>query len=245
MVMKNLLTTIAGTAFLLLDIGGTVQAAMLSSSTIEFSGGFEGRNFFSNQFELFTSIQPQEISDDSLFRPFSPTLENPALFRGESVTSLDVGKTFTVTEATDVGFSEYVTLLTNGKKNNIGFFLINSRNNFVSARGGDESKLTEDTKKIDFTGNIIDSISVTLDSLSFAPEGLTGVQVNAQTTWKVFGQPLGSLPAVELPSTGDVGDTDLATSVPEPSPALALLTLGLINAGVSLRRKRRPNNVWK
>lgn len=203
--IKGLSIATTGAALLTLEIGGA-QAAILG--TRNFSGG--GRDFgisTAGRFDL--RISPNILERPS--RGSRPTLA--PLFEDITITSADVGQRFTVTEATDPDFNDFVALLTDGPNNTIG---INGQ--------GFSSRVFNGNP--DLLGNTISSISIQLNSLIFNTSisqngGIVTTEYLFNGTLIVEGQP------VDQPSQ----------TVPEPTAGLSLLLFGAVGAGSLLKRQ--------
>jgi hypothetical protein len=217
--MKKILPVVAAAALVITGVMEKAQAIQLASTTLEFLQ--EASDNSNNQFELISIIQPREIFNNSEIRPFFPSLEDPGIFRGQIFTPQDVGKIFTANKTTDAQFNDYTSLLTNGKKNGIGFFLklIPSGNGF--SQGGLESILTGNPNQVDFFGNTIDSISYQINKIEITPSALGNTRINVQTTWQVFGEPI--------------------KSIPESSYVFSLL--GMSAFAIGLRQKQKPSKL--
>jgi len=218
--IKGLSIATTGAALLTLEIGGA-QAAILG--TTNFSGS--GRDI-----GISTGVRfDLRISPNILQRPQSGlglrgTLA--PLFEDITITSADVGQRFTVTEATDPDFNDFVALLTDGPFNMIS---LNARGNGV----------TESSQSLgfgsgvlggnpDLLGNTISSISIQLNSLIFNTSvsqngGRVTTDYSFNGTLIVEGQP------VDQPSQ----------TIPEPTAGLSLLLFGAVGAGSLLKRQRK------
>jgi hypothetical protein len=214
--IKGLSIATTGAALLTLEIGGA-QAAILG--TRNFSG--DGSNY-----GISTGVRfDLRISPNILERPSrGPRATLAPLFEDITITSADVGQRFTVTEATDPDFNDFVALLTDGPNNIIA---LGVRGNGVPRSG---SILGFGTGVFngnpDLLGNTISSISIQLNSLIFntsvsqnGDEVITNYSYD--NTLIIEGQP------VDQPSQ----------TVPEPTAGLSLLLFGAVGAGSLLKRQ--------
>jgi len=219
---KQLSVSIIGAAFIALAVGGAAHAAVLGTEDFTSSGGIS--DIF-NEFKVTLAIGPASVGPGP--NASSPATNAP-LFGGTSITSADVGRTFTVTQDTDPNFNNFAALLTDGKPDKVtlslgsgsldraGLFLSKSGRLF----GGDT----------DLFGNTINSVSLRLNSLTL---DTPGTNPNNDGIWTDFsfdgtvtvdGQPVATPPA---------------TPVPEPTSALSVLALGAFGPGLLLRQKKK------
>lgn len=216
--IKRLLIATAGAALLTLEIGGGAQAAILGTRN------FSGRG---SDIGISTGVRfDLRISPNILQRPQSGGTRGTLapLFEDITITSADVGQRFTVTEATDPDFNDFVALLTDGQANII---TLSVRGNGVpesgSILGGGSGAFGGNP---DFLGNTISSISIQLNSLIFNTSvsqngGRVRTDYSFDQTLIIEGQP------VEQPSQ----------TVPEPTAGLSLLLFAAVGAGSLLKRQ--------
>ncbi len=190
-VLKKLAMAAAGAALFNLGVGKAAHAVLLGSGTLEITtgtGSFENIPI-PNEFEVTASILSFEVPGLGFF----PTSSDPTLFRGTIISPSSVGQTFTATQVTDPNFNDFVSLLTNGKNNqiNINYKEINGRGG-GSGVGISETFFTGNTNQIDFFGNSIDSISLLINSLTvtnISSNDFTQYFFFARATLSINGQP--------------------------------------------------------
>jgi hypothetical protein len=200
--MKKLFNLVAGTVLLIIGVVSEARAVKLGETSVSYF-----QDIIPNQFELTTSIQSSEFNCTMRCPPFYPWIGDPEIFKGKIFTPLDIGQTFTATKTTDAQFNDYVSLLTNGKTNQLGFYF--RVNNAEGVVGGLESFFTNNPRQIDLFGNTIDNITLKINGLvEFFPNLPEGAYpgrrfYRLEATWTVFDQAI--------------------TSIPEPSYGLGLL----------------------
>jgi hypothetical protein len=223
--IKGLLIATTGAALLTLEIGGA-QAAILGTRNFSGTGSNIG---------ISTGVRfDLRISPNILERPQSGGTRGTLapLFEDITITSADVGQRFTVTEATDPDFNDFVALLTDGPPNIIA---LSVRGNGVPQSGsilGFGSGVFGGNP--DLLGNTISSISIQVDSLIFNTSvsqngGEVITNYSFDNTLIIEGQP------VDQP----------LTTVPEPTAGLSLLLFGAVGTGSLLKRQIKSNGLSK
>jgi hypothetical protein len=224
--IKGLSIATAGAALLTLEIGGA-QAAILG--TTNFSGSGENIGI-SPEFRFDLRISPNILERPQSGLGLRGTLA--PLFEDITITSVDVGQRFTVTEATDPDFNNFVALLTDGPFNMLTLYV---RGN-GGAGGGSSLGFGSGVLggNPDLLGNIISSISIQLNSLIFntsVSQNGSGVTTSYSFngTLIVEGQPV----------------DQTSQTVPEPTAGLSLLLFGAVGTGSLLKRQIKSNGLSK
>ncbi|MCG3177980.1 MAG: hypothetical protein BIFFINMI_00303 [Phycisphaerae bacterium] len=111
-----------------------------------------------------------EFSDPAVYDPH-------VLFEGLVVTAADIGRTFTATAATDPDFDEVVALLTNGQADDMTLWQLEVQGGFLP--GGGHGVVGSDFDfaglyGTDFQGMTIESISITIENLTYTTPGDLG-----------------------------------------------------------------------
>lgn len=217
--ISKLLTTVAGITLLTLGTWESTQAAIIAQKSFNISGSVIGSNArISDEINLTLSIE-----DELGLPPFF--FSKSSLFEGIVVTSSDMGKILTATQATDPNFNSFVEILKGSKLSTVlvtAFYL--DENNLRGGFGigvGAGSNVSDNTSSfassgagpIDFSGYNIDSISLQIDSLSIN-NAQQFASLNVISSVKIEGKP-----------------------VPEPSYLLASGTIFV--AGLVLKYKRK------
>jgi hypothetical protein len=207
----GLLIATAGAILAVIKTEELAQAAILGTENFSVSGGSS---------EIFTNLPIRFTIGPVVFDEPAPIGGGFApLFEGIVLTPTDVGQTFTVNEATDPDFDNFVTFLTDGKPDS--FALEYEPGSFIGVSGngvfgGD----------LDLIGNTIDSISLQLNTLTISTPGSDpnddGIwtDYSIDITISVDGQPLEEPP----------------NKIPEPTSTLGLITFGVLGMGLILRK---------
>jgi hypothetical protein len=227
---KFLALAIAATAAIAVAPVRPTQAAVLGTENFTTEGGAG---------DVFTSFHPTLAIAPAVTgrsRGGSTPATGAPLFQGTSITPDDVGRTFTVSEATDANFKDFTANLTDGKPEKItlsfGSGEVRGSELSISKSGnlfGGQPDLKVNTiDSIDFRVN-----SLTLDTPGTNPNG-DGVWTNYSFdgTVSVNGQPIVDPPALSTYSHFN------STPVPEPSSAVAMLMFSLCATGGFFRKLR-------
>lgn len=141
------------------------------------------------------------------------TYEQNAIFTDDVFTKADVGRTLTITRATDPNFNAIVSKMTDGIPQAIIFWFVPSPAVNISGSGINESFVLfgkQSDPTIDLHGNQISSFSLTLNSL----------QINNSTTDSSFNASI-----------------TFSAAIPEPGASVGLALLLLSLGGRHLGRK--------
>ena len=239
--LRNSLFSLFSPRFLALALAATAAtaeapvkpalAAVLGTEDFTTSGGAG---------DIFSEFHPtlaQAPAVTGRVRGGSTPATGAPLFQGTSITTADVGRTFTVTEATDANFKDFAANLTDGKPEKITFSLGSGEVRGAELSISKSGALFNGNP--DLKGNTINSIdfrinSLTLDTPGTNPNG-DGVWTNYSFdgTLSVNGQP-----TVDPPSTLSTYSHFNSTPVPEPSSAFAMLVFSLCATGGFFRKRR-------
>lgn len=204
--MKNLLTVVVGSALLTLSLGGVAHSAVLGTEEFSTAGGSAD---ILKDYQLKLTIGSASDRFPS----------NAPLFDGTKVTPDDVGRTFTVNEATDTNFNKFVSFLTDGKPDGIAL-----------ATGDGSLSISGNLfgGKPDLAGSKINSISLRINSFAL---DTPGINPNGDSNWT--DESFNATLSIE----GEPITQNTATSVPEPSSMLGVLIFGAFGTGLALKRK--------
>jgi hypothetical protein len=214
---KSLSIASVGAVLLTFGTGGMAQAILLGSATLDI-------NITVEEFDLpFNNESKFEVR--SRIGAFLPS--DPIIFRGTIIRPSDVGKTFTVTQATDPEFNNFVSLLTNGRNDFVGFEYQEVNGFLGGGTARNESFFSffiDNPTQIDFLGNTIDSISIEINSFfsnrSIFENGFISNNLTATATLSINGQP-----------------STVSESVPESSSALSILAFAALGVGAVQKRR--------
>lgn len=186
---------LAGVTLLTLGTCQSTQAAIIAQKSFNISGGISGPNArISDEINLTLSIE-----DELGLPPFF--FSKPSLFEDIAVSSSDVGKIMTATQATDPDFNSFVEILKGSKRSIVSVTAFYwDENNFRGGFGigvGAGTNVSDDTSSfassgagpIDFSGYNIDSISLQIDSLSIN-NAQNSASLNVISSVKIEGEPV-------------------------------------------------------
>jgi hypothetical protein len=227
--LKRFSIATTGAALLILEIGGGAQAAILGTTNL--SANVLGNDISTGiltDLRIGPNIIPPVQSGLGLRGTLAP------LFEDITITPADVGQRFTVTEATDPDFNDFVALLTDGLGNMISLYLYTNLGQGGSSLGFGSGVIGGNP---DFLGNTISSISLQINSLILntpVPPDQNGQRPSTyyssfNGTLIIEGQP------VDRPSQ----------TVPEPTAGLSLLLFGAVGTGSLLKRQIKSNGLSK
>lgn len=211
--MKQFLAITFTSALLVLGLGEVTQAAVLGTEDLSTAGG---------RADIVKDYQLQLTVGSALDR--YPA--NAPMFNGFKVTPSDVGRTFTVTEATDSNFNDFVAYLTDGEPDGISLSLGTGSLGSVGAGLGIGGNLFGGNP--DLAGNKINSIGIRINSFTL---DTPGINPNNDGVWT--DESFDATLIVE----GEPSDQNSGTPVPEPTSMLGVLAFGAFGSSLLFKRK--------